>query len=212
MKYIIDTANDEHINEVLAYGIKGITANPSMYKKYQVNFYNFLKQYASKSLDFLSGEVIGNEEEMINQAEHIHEINPDIVIKINFSKIGLKVCRILHESGYKTAMTLIFTISQAVAAIQAGADYIFPFIGRNDEYGNDGLTFIENVQTMISTKNYPVKVVAASIKNLHQLETIARLGIDYVAIPYELYIKSLEHPLTSSGKDQFEKDWYDTFK
>lgn len=209
MKYIIDTANRTQINEVLNYGIEGITANPTMYKKNQENIYDFLRHYSSYNLNFLSGEVIGSEDEMLSQAEKIHQINKDIVIKINFSEYGLKVCHQLHKQGYKTAMTLIFTLNQAIAAVQAGADYLFPFIGRNDEYGSDGLNFIANVQNMIKLKHYPVKVIAASIKNLHQLEMIAQYGIDYAAIPYDLYKKSLHHPLTISGKEQFEKDWFE---
>ena len=52
---------------------------------------------------------------------------------------------------------------------------------------------------------------AASIKNLHQLEELATMGVDYAAVPYALYMKSLEHSLTTSGAEKFKEDWEKLF-
>ncbi|WP_411169195.1 transaldolase family protein [Clostridium sp. MB05] len=208
MIYIIDTANDEEIKESLSLGINGVTANSSMYLKNNTNFYGFLKEYSSKNLDFLSGEVMGDTfEDMVEEVNKIQEIDNSIVIKINFSEEGLKLCKYLKEKGIKSAMTLIFNVAQAVAAINAGADYLFVFIGRNDDNGNDGLSIIESIQSIVKEKDYKTKVVAASIKNLYQLERLSTIGIDFAAIPYNLYTKSLYHPLTESGSATFKEDW-----
>jgi transaldolase len=208
MIYIIDTANDEEIKESLSLGINGVTANSSMYLKNNKNFYSFLREYSSKNLDFLSGEVMSDTfEEMVEEVNKIQEIDKNIVIKINFSKEGLKLCKYLKEKGIKSAMTLIFNVAQAIASINAGADYLFVFIGRNDDNGSDGLSIIESIQSIVKEKDYKTKVVAASIKNLYQLEKLSNIGIDFAAIPYNLYIKSLYHPLTESGNKTFKNDW-----
>lgn len=208
MKYIVDTANRTHIEEVLSMGIDGVTANPSMYMKNNENFYSFLQYYSDKNLGFLSGEVMGDTlEEMLEEVEKIQNISKDIVIKINFSPLGLKLCSILSKRNIKTAMTLLFTVSQAMAAIQAGADYLFPFVGRNEENGTDGLEFVCALQDIVTQKEYDTKVVAASVKNLYQLEFLAKNGVDYAAVTYELYMKSLNHVLTTNGEKQFKEDW-----
>lgn len=208
MLYIIDSANDEEIQEALALGACGITANPTMYLKNNQNFYSFLMKYSKLELPFLSGEVIGeNLDEMLEEIEKIVNISPDIIIKLNFSKTALKLCNILKKRGIRTAITLIFTINQAVAAINAGANFLFPFIGRSDEYGLDGMKLVTSIQQIIIKNNYPISVVAASIKNIHQLEVLAESGIDYAAIPYSLYEKSLEHPLTKKNNESFVSDW-----
>lgn len=208
MLYIIDSANNEEIKDALSLGACGVTANPAMYLKNHQNFYTFLREQAALKLPFLSGEVMGETlEEMREEVEKIHAIDQNIVIKLNFSPNTLRLCRELKEKGIHTAVTLIFTISQAVAAINAGADYLFPFIGRSDEYGLDGMALVTSVQDIIRKKNYPVSVVAASIKNLHQLEELSKAGIDYAAIPYALYTKSLEHPLTTKNAQGFINDW-----
>ena len=208
MRYIIDTANDEQIQEALALGACGITANPSMYLKNHQNFHVFVKKYAALHLPFFSAEVMeGSLEEMRSQAQILCEICPEIIIKLNFSKNSLILCQELHNRGIRTAITLIFTVAQANAAVNAGADYLFPFAGRSDEYGLDGLKLITSIQKMADQKKQPFSVVAASIKNLHQLEELALAGIDYAAIPYALYEKSLQHPLTAQGAADFQSDW-----
>ena len=181
MKYIIDSASLEEIQEALELGAYGVTANPSMYLKNRQEFLPFLRTCST--------------------------INPDIIIKLNFSGNALKMCRRLRKRGIRTALTLIFTVAQAAAAISAGADYLFPFIGRSDEYGQDGLKLVQDIQTMIDRHGYPVFVVAASIKNIHQLEAAAAAGVPYAAIPCALYLKALEHPLTRQGTQDFERDW-----
>ena len=208
MKYIIDSANYQEIDEVLKMGIRGVTANASMYLKNDVDFYEFIKKYTNEDLEFLSGEVMSESlEGMIEETERLIALNNDIVIKINFSKEGLELCHLLHKRGIKTAVTLIFNVNQAIAAINAGADYLFPFIGRNDEIGADGLSIIKAIQDIITLKGYKAKVVAASIKNLNQLTKIALYGIDYAAVPYNLYMRSLDHELTVSGAKQFSEDF-----
>lgn len=208
MLYIIDSANDEEIQNALELGACGITANPTMYLKNKQNFYSFLSKYSQFELPFLSGEVMGETiEEMLLEVNKIIAIDPNIIIKLNFSSNALRLCNILKKRGIRTAITLIFTINQAVAAINAGANYLFPFIGRSDEYGLDGMKLVTTIQQIIIKNNYPVSVVAASIKNVHQLEILAESSVDYAAIPYNLYIKSLDHPLTQSNQKAFYDDW-----
>lgn len=208
MFYIIDTADTKEIDDVLQLGIERVTANTSMYSKQGIGLHEFLRLYANQNLSFLSGEVMGDTyEDMLEEAINIYAIHKDIVIKINFSKDGLRLANELHKRGIKTAMTLLFTFSQCVAAINAHVDYLFFFIGRNEEQGIDGLYVLQAVQNLIMDKALSVKLVAASIKNLFQLERLADLHIDYAAISYDLYMKSLLHPLTTQGALTFKQDW-----
>lgn len=208
MKYLIDSANFNEINDALDLGAVGVTANPSMYLKEKVNFYEFLHKANALGSDFLSAEVLGSSlEEMLSEVQKILDINKNIIIKVNFSKTSLKLVKKLSKLGVKTAVTLIFNVNQATLAINAGADYIFPFIGRNDEIGDDGLEILSNICEYISMNNYNTKVVAASLKNLHHLKCAALLGVDYVAVPYALMEKSIYHTLTVSGDKTFQDDW-----
>ncbi|MEG0469342.1 transaldolase family protein [Amedibacillus sp. YH-ame10] len=207
MLYLIDDANISHIEDALSLGACGITANTSMYKKEEISIQDFIQKVQHYEVPFLSAEVIGTYEEMLAQAQAFLAKNPNIVIKINFSKDGLRLTNTLSKQGVSTALTLVFNMSQALAAINAGCDYIFFFIGRNEEIGVDALSIIADIQDLIVAKGYKTKLVGASIKHLHHLEQLANLHIDYAAIPYDLYMKSLAHPLTESGTETFIKDF-----
>ncbi|MFR4977500.1 MAG: transaldolase family protein, partial [Butyricicoccus sp.] len=135
MRYLIDSAAPAEIEQALAWGACGITANPSMYLAQNVKLETFLQTYAKQEGIFLSGEVLADTaEEMVMQAERIGKIDRNIVIKINCSEQGLEACKLLTQRGFRCAMTLIFTVAQAVAAMNAGAAYVFPFVGRTDQY------------------------------------------------------------------------------
>lgn len=206
MKYLIDDANIEHIQETLSMGIYGVTANPTMYTKNKISLTTFLQTFQTCDQTFLSGEVMqDNYEDMLLEAEGILNISKNIVIKINFSKAGLQLCKELHLRGVKTAMTLVFSLPQCAASINAGADYIFFFIGRNEDQGSDGLAILRDAITL--TKETNSHMVAASIKHIYHLQELCKINVEYAALPYELYMKSLEHPLTTSGYAQFKQDW-----
>lgn len=208
MKYIIDTANLNEIKEALSLGVYGVTANPSMYLKEQIKFYDFLREVNSLNPNFLSAEAMGSSlEEMLSNVDSILSINPNIIIKINFSSLGLKLVNILSKKKIKTAVTLIFNITQATLAINAGADYIFPFIGRNDAIGISGLKTLNDICTIIKENNYSTKVVAASIKNVYHLQEAALAGAHYVAVNHSTLKQALFHELTVQGEKKFIEDW-----
>ncbi|MCT1901964.1 transaldolase family protein [Oceanobacillus sojae] len=205
MKYFIDTGNQQEIDEAMEWGAAGITANPSMYLKENVNFYDFLERNSKKG-GLLTAEVIESHfPDMIEETNKIIAVSEDIIIKLNYSSSALKTVRYLRKKNIQTAMTLVFDMNQAMMALNAGVNYLFLFVARNEEIGVDGITFVEEVSNIIRTKNYQTKVVAASIRNKFQLNRAA-LYSDYMAAPYQLMKESFQHPSTLAGLTQFEKD------
>ena len=206
MKYLIDSTNEQEIAQALEMGVVGVTANPSLYAKGNINFYDFIEKYSKNDI-LLTAEVIGNDfEEMLDQVNMLSEIsNGEIIIKLNYSALGLRLANYLHQKGIKTAMTLVFVLNQAMLALNANVEYLFLFVARNEEIGIDGLEFVRNVSTIIQSKGYEAKVVASSIRNKFQLQEVA-LYADYIAVPFQLIADSFHHPLTVSGAKTFEID------
>ena len=205
MRLMIDTASLQEIEEAMTWGIDAVTANATMYRKEAITLYEFLTHVEALPHSFLCAEVIGSYEEMYKQALSLHEQYPDVVIKINYSAEGLRLAAALSRKQITTAMTLIFTVSQAVLAVQSGCRYIFCFVGRNDENGQDGLQVLNRI--CHATAGSDVHVVGASIKNLHQLEEAAVMGVSYAALSFHLLKKTMENTLTISGSRMFEDDW-----
>lgn len=206
MKYIIDTANQVHIDEVRKYGINAITANPTMYQTSETKLSDFLSNNYSEDLDFISFEPKDqNLELMHQQINDMLKHYPKAVVKLNFSKKGLELAHYCQQHQIPTAMSLIFSMNQAVAAINAGVKYLFVFIGRNEAIGLNGLQIIKDIHTMILEQGHETRVVAASLKTQEHLEECAKHGIPYAAIPYDLYIESLHNDLAIKGEQDFLK-------
>lgn len=204
MKYIIDTANQNEINHAKKLGINSITANPSMYHKNDILLSSFVKENYSDDLDFISFEPKEQDIELMKtRILSFRETYPNIIPKINFSTKGLELVNFCQQNQIPCAVTLIFSLEQALAAINAGATYLFVFIGRNEAIGLNGMQIIKDIQTMIKDQNYSCYVVAASIKTIDHLKECALHGIPFAAIPYNLYIQSLDNQLTTQGYEDF---------
>ena len=204
MRYLIDTGDAGQAKEALEMGLWGVTANPSMYAANGTTAEEFVRQILPCKAKLFTMEVIGELEQMEKTAVDCARKYPGVVIKINFSADGLKLTRRLRERGISTAMTLIFAEEQASLAAQAGAEYVFVFVSRNDEAGEDGMGV---VQACLSLKNlYPqLKIVAASVRNRLQVRMLEKMEADFVTVSPQLLDRLLRHPLSVKGEEEFRK-------
>jgi transaldolase len=61
-------------------------------------------------------------------------VNPCIEAKCSNSNDGIRAIKFLSKNGIKVNCTLIFTPEQALLAAKAGAKFVSPFTGREDDY------------------------------------------------------------------------------
>lgn len=84
---------------------------------------------ARLSFDVDAQVVVGRR--LIKMYEDEAGINRErVLIKLATTWEGVQACRILEAEGIRTNMTLLFSLGQAVAAADAGAFLISPFVGR----------------------------------------------------------------------------------
>ncbi len=209
MKLFIDTANVEEIKEAASTGaICGVTTNPSLIAKEGKVFEEVVAEICKIVDGPISAEVISLEcNGMLGEALELVKIHKNIVIKLPMTKEGLKCCNLLTKKGIKTNVTLIFTASQALLAARAGATYVSPFLGRLDDIGVDGIKLIEEIADIFAIHDINTEIIAASIRNPLHATSAARAGADIATIPYNVFLKMFEHPLTDAGIEKFLKDW-----
>lgn len=208
MKIFIDTAIVEEIKEASQYGvISGVTTNPSLLAKSN-RLLNDVIQDILKLVDGpISAEVTESDYmTMYNQAHQIVEMtnnNPNITIKLPMTIDGIKTCKMLSNEGIKTNVTLIFSVSQALLAMEAGATFISPFMGRIDDYlpneVNPGAKLIEEINKVKNMYGYKSKIIAASIRNVKHVEQACLAGADIATIPFKVIKNMYEHELTTRG-------------
>jgi transaldolase len=209
MKYFIDTANVAEIRKAAEFGIiDGVTTNPSLIAREGREMTDVIREITTIIDGPISAEVISLEAEtMVKEGLALAALHPNIVIKIPMTVEGIKATTNLSKQGIRVNVTLVFSITQALAAAKAGAAYVSFFIGRVDDLGANGIARIEEIVNIFRGYGITTQVIATSIRSLSHLAQAARVGVDVVTIPYGLLLDSFKHPLTDAGLDKFMRDW-----
>lgn len=217
MKIFLDTADIPMIGPAYETGlIDGVTTNPTLILKSGGKLIDVAKNISSTctELESISCEVVADSaEEMLTQAKQYYTIAPHITIKLPCTVEGLKACKSLSEKGIKTNVTLIFSVAQALLANKAGATYISPFVGRWMDNSVDGLELIKNIRKAYNeTAGTTSEILAASIRDVRQVEQCAIYGADVVTIPPKVFWAMYKNVMTDKGLEQFQKDWDEVLK
>lgn len=210
MKFFIDTANLEEIQEANDLGVlDGVTTNPSLCAKVGVrDFEGHIKKICDIVEGDVSAEVVSTTyNEMVEEGLKIAKIADNVVVKVPLIKDGIKAIKTFSDQGIKTNCTLCFSPTQALIAAKAGATYISPFLGRLDDISSDGMQLIKDIVQIYLNYGYPTEVLAASIRHPMHVVECAKVGADVGTMPLNVITAMLNHPLTDSGLAKFLQDW-----
>ena len=211
MKIFLDCSDAEYIKKSYDTGlIDGVTTNPSLMLKAGKDPLIVLKEICDifPWTSSVSAEVVGDtSEEMLQMADEYIELGPNITIKVPCTSEGLKACKDLVADEVAVNVTLCFSTAQAILASKAGATYISPFVGRVYDQSFDGIKLIEEISDVYATHNAKTQVLAASIRDVHQVSSAFRVGADICTIPPNIFAGMYKHILTDQGLDKFNKDW-----
>jgi transaldolase len=212
MKFFIDTANLEQIEEAQELGVlDGVTTNPSLMAKEGITGEkNILQHYVdicNAVTGDVSAEVIATDYDgIIKEGEALVKLHAQIVVKVPMIKDGIKAIRYFSDKGIKTNCTLVFSAGQALLAAKAGATYVSPFIGRLDDISSDGLNLIDEIRLIYDNYNFNTQILAASVRHTMHVLDCAKIGADVMTGPLSAIVGLLKHPLTDSGLAKFLED------
>lgn len=214
MKLYLDTGNLEDIKKGLESGVvDGVTTNPTLIAKENVKFETRIKQIAAafrkaKVKDFtVSAEVTTlTAKEMVKQALPLAKIDKNVLVKIPLTPEGIKATHELAQRKIRVNVTLCFSASQALLAAKAGAYVVSPFVGRLDDTGTRGMDLIEQIRHIYDTYGFETKILAASIRHTMHVIEAAEAGADIATLPFNVFEKLFQHPLTDSGLEKFMED------
>ena len=209
MKLFVDTGSVKDIEALAALGIlDGVTTNPSLLAKENGDYRQILKQICQIVKGPVSGEVVATDYAgMVTEGRKIASIDEHMIVKVPFTKDGVKACKTLSSEGTRVNVTLIFSATQAWLAAKAGAGYVSPFVGRLDDIGAIGMTLVREIVDIFDNSEYATEVLVASVRSpIHVIEA-ARMGADVVTVPPAVIELCFKHPLTDIGLEKFLKDW-----
>jgi transaldolase len=169
---------------------------------------NLLVQFGKEILKIIPGKVSTevdarfsfDTEQSVAKALHIIDlykqegISKDrILIKIASTWEGIKAAEILQSKhGINCNLTLMFSLVQAIAAAEAGAFLISPFVGRildwykaatKKDYSaseDPGVKSVQSIFNYYKKYGYKTIVMGASFRNIGEITELA--GCDYLTI------------------------------
>jgi transaldolase len=209
MKLFIDTGNLKEIESLVPLGIiDGITTNPSLLAKEGGDYRAILKRICQIVKGPTSAEVVATDAEgMIREGRDLRSIDEHIVVKVPFTKEGVKACRTLASEGTKVNVTLCFSPTQALIAAKVGATYISPFVGRLDDIATSGMNLISEIVDIYQNYQFKTEVLVASVRHPIHVVEAARMGADVCTCPATVIEAMFRHPLTDIGLERFLKYW-----
>ena len=213
MKLFLDSANIDQVKEIASWGVlDGVTTNPSLVAKEGKDFQETVTALC-KLVPCVSAQVTATEfDDMVKQGEEYASWHKHVVVKVPMTTEGLKAIHYFTQHGIKTNTTLVFSVPQAILAAKAGATMISPFIGRLDDIGEDGMGLIAEIMEVWHHQQFTTEVLVASTRHPRHIVDAAALGAHICTIPYEVFKKLPQHPLTDSGLKKFLQDWEKTKK
>ena len=209
MKLFIDSGNLKDIENLVPLGIiDGITTNPSLLAKEGGDYRALLKKICQTVKGPTSAEVVATDAEgMIREGRDLASIDEHIVVKVPFTKEGVKACRTLASEGTRVNVTLIFSPTQAMLAAKVGASYVSPFVGRLDDIATAGMAVVQEIVEIFDNYEFPTEVLVASVRHPMHVVEAARMGADICTCPAAVIESLFRHPLTDIGLERFLKDW-----
>jgi transaldolase len=209
MKLFIDTGNLKEIDALVPLGIiDGITTNPSLLAKESGDPREILKKICRTVQGPVSAEVVATDADaMVREGRELAAIDEHIVVKVPFTKEGVKACKRMSDEGVRVNVTLVFSPTQALIAAKVGASYVSPFVGRLDDIATGGMDLVRQIVEIYTQYDFRTEILVASVRHPIHVVEAARMGADVCTCPAAVIDAMFKHPLTDIGLEKFLKDW-----
>lgn len=214
MQLFLDTADAEEVAYALeSWNIDGITTNPrhvqATGKAYQTVLGEIagLVQGTDKPVSVQVNPRLTDWTRIVDEALKLRDMSPNFVIKVGASEDGFRAVRELSKRDVRTNVTLVFSVAQAWHAARSGATYVSPFLGWKDQFGDVPDDLIPDIAMMLDNFGYPTQIIAAAIRNAHQLGDAAVAGAHIVTAGAAVIRDSFRNPYTTMGEQIFGEAW-----
>ena len=208
MELYLDSANMEEIKEAFELGfLSGLTTTPTFMHRHGITDIDATIIELSKIVPVLQIEALGNNAEEIIAEVHRQDAlglsKENTVYKIPISLEGVKACKKLTDAGFKVNIHLVYTLQQAYMAMQAGATYVCPLVGRLQDQGHDALSLVQQCVDAVEYYGYDSKIMFSSVRNIEHVRNALNIGVHTITAPWNIIQQMSKNNLTDLGTQQF---------
>ncbi len=208
MELYLDSADINEIKEAFQLGyLTGLTTTPTFMHRHGVTDIDGLILELSKLVPVLQIEALGNTaEEVLAEAERLLSLGLDkekTVFKVPMSLEGTRACRMLRERDMLVNLHLVYTLQQAYLAMEAGATYVCPLVGRLQDQGHDALNLVSDCVDTVNYYGYDTKVMFSSVRTVEHIRNALAVGVHTITVPWKIMRVLADNHFTQIGTQQF---------
>lgn len=214
MQLFLDSAKPDEIRQALAaWNIDGITTNPRHVQAAGKPHKQLLAEIAEivggtdKPVSVEVNPRLTDWRAIVDEGVALARMSPNFVVKVGASEAGFRAVRELAGRGFRTNLTLCFSVAQAWHAARSGATYVSPFLGWKDQYGDDSLKLIPEIRAVLRNFDYPTQIIAAAVRNARQIADAAIAGAHCATAGLAVWQDSFKNPYTDMGEQIFGAAW-----
>jgi transaldolase len=210
MKLFLDTADVASIRRASATGLlDGVTTNPSHVAKAGRVFEDVIQEICTLVPSHVSVEAVADTSEgLVAEARRLAAFGKQIVIKLPMTQEGLRAVPVLErEHHIRTNVTMVFSPTQALLAMKAGASFVSIVLSRLENAAIESDRLIDDTIAFKRQYSFTSEIIAGSVKTQPTMLACLRAGVDIATLPEDLFNLLFQHPLTEMGLAQFTKDW-----
>lgn len=211
MELYLDSANLQEIEQAFELGfLTGLTTTPTFMHKEGVEDVDSLILKLADIVPILQIEALGETaEDIYAEAKRQLDMGLDInktVFKIPVSLEGVRACKMLRNEGMMVNVHLVYTLQQAYMAMEAGATYVCPLVGRLQDQGHDALDLVQQCVDAVNFYGYDTKIMFSSVRNAEHVRNGLNIGVHTITVPWKVMKNLTENHFTTVGTDQFFQD------
>lgn len=211
MELYLDSANLKEIEEGFRLGfLDGLTTTPTFMQREGITDIDGTIVKLSKIVPVLQIEALGDTaEDILKEAKRQLALGLDknkTVFKIPVSLEGVRACKMLRNEGLLVNVHLVYTLQQAYMAMQAGATYVCPLVGRLQDQGHDALTLVEQCVDAVEYYGYDTKIMFSSVRTVEHVRNAINIGVHTITVPLKIMKQLTENNFTTVGTEQFIAD------
>jgi transaldolase len=214
MQFFLDSAEIDEIDYALdRWDIDGVTTNPRHVQASGKSFLTVIREIGKlvagthKTVSVEVSPHLDDWEAMVAEGEKLAAISPNVVVKLHCIEPAFKAVRVLKAREVRANVTLIFSATQALQAMRAGAYYVSPFIGWKEANAEETRGFVRDLVAIRDNYKFSTQVLVAAVRNGRQIADAAVAGADIVTAGFAVYKDAFDHPYTRDGLVKFQGFW-----
>ncbi len=217
VKILLDSADPVEWRKWLPQGIfSGITTNPSLLLEAKqsctlLNIHHLAKIAETIKCEEIHLQAWGEDEQTLERnglglAEIREFCSSEINIKIPMTFEGVKVAKKLIDRGIRITLTGCYETKQVLIADAIGAKNIAPYLGRINDLGENGLSTIIRMQTILSALDSSCSLLVASIRDCREIAHLAKHGVKTFTIRSNIALDLFNVESTILAAKKFQED------